>query len=228
MKHFAAFASPEQGINTAPVHGGERELRSLYLPPLKRAIMDSGAWSIMSSYNSYDGIPTIADHHLLTEILRDEWGFEFYVISDAGGTARLADEFHVCPEDDNECITMTALPAGNDVEMGGGHYSFETIPDLVDSGELEMEVLDLAVSRVLRAKFAQGLFEHPYSGVPDDEIYDYLNTKEHKKLAQELDAESIVLLENHEDILPLKKDANIAVIGPMAHGYVNVSSNTPS
>lgn len=186
--------------------------------------MDSGAWSIMSSYNSYDGVPTVADHHLLTEILRDEWGYDFYVISDAGGTARLADAFHVCAEGDNECITMSALPAGNDVEMGGGHYSFETIPDLIDSGELEMETLDLAVSRVLRAKFAQGLFEHPYSGVPDDEIYDYLNTKEHKKLAQELDAESIVLLENHDNILPLKKDANVAVIGPMAHGYVNVSN----
>ena len=106
--------------------------------------------------------------------------------------------------------------------MGGGHYSFETIPDLIESGKLDIEVLDTAVSRVLRAKFAQGLFEKPYSGVPDDEIYDYLNTKEHKRLAQELDAESIVLLENHDQVLPLKKNANVAVIGPMAHGYVNV------
>jgi beta-glucosidase len=107
--------------------------------------------------------------------------------------------------------------------MGGGHYSFETIPDLIKSKKLNMKTLDKAVGRVLRAKFAQGLFEKPYSGVPDDEIHDYLNTKEHKKLAQQLDAESIVLLENHENILPLKKDANVAVIGPMAHGYVNVS-----
>lgn len=82
-------------------------MRTLYLPPLKRAILDSGAWSIMSSYNSYDGVPTVGDHHLLTEILRDEWGYKFYVISDAGGTARLADQFHVCPEEDDECITMT-------------------------------------------------------------------------------------------------------------------------
>ncbi|KAL6865810.1 hypothetical protein ACO1O0_001908 [Amphichorda felina] len=221
VKHFAAFASPEQGINTAPVHGGERELRSIYLPPLKRAILDSGAWSIMSSYNSYDGIPTVADHHLLTEILREEWGYDFYVISDAGGTARVADEFHLCPEGDNECITLKTLPAGNDVEMGGGHYSFETIPDLIKSKKLSMKTLDTAVSRVLRAKFAQGLFEKPYSGVPDDEIFKYLNTKEHKKIAQDLDAESIVVLENHDNVLPLKKDANVAVIGPMAHGYVN-------
>lgn len=88
------------------MHGGERELRSLYLRALKRAIVDGGAWSVMSSYNSYDGVPTVADHHLLTEILRDEWGFKYYVISDAGGTARIADEFHLCEEGDNECITM--------------------------------------------------------------------------------------------------------------------------
>lgn len=69
--------------------------------------MDSGALSIMSSYNSYDGVPMIADHHVLTEILRDEWGYEFYVISDAGGTARLSDSFNVCSPGDNECITMS-------------------------------------------------------------------------------------------------------------------------
>jgi beta-glucosidase len=107
LTYQAAFGSPEQGINTAPVHGGERELRSLYLPPFKRAILDSGAWSIMSSYNSYDGMPVVGDPHLLTEILREEWGYEFFVISDAGGTARLADQFHICGKGDNECITMT-------------------------------------------------------------------------------------------------------------------------
>lgn len=120
-------------------------------------------------------------------------------------------------------IYLQALPAGNDVEMGGGYYSFESIPDLIKSRRLDRRVLDEAVSRVLRAKFTQGLFEKPYTGVPDDEIFDHINTKEHKQVAQDLDAESIVLLENHDSVLPLKKDANVAVIGPMAHGYVNVS-----
>ncbi|CAH0016411.1 unnamed protein product [Clonostachys rhizophaga] len=221
VKHFAAFASPEQGINTAPVHGGERELRSLYLPPFKRAIIDGEALSVMSSYNSYDGYPVISNPHIMTDILRGEWGYENFVISDAGATARLIDAFHICGKNDNECITTEVLPAGNDVEMGGGLYSFEIIPELVESGKLDIEIVDTAVSRVLRAKFAQGLFEKPYSGVPDDKIFDYLGTEEHKKLAQELDAESIVLLENHNNVLPLKKDANVAVIGPMAHGYVN-------
>ncbi|QPC58466.1 hypothetical protein HYE67_000697 [Fusarium culmorum] len=221
VKHYAAFATPEQGINTAPVHGGERELRSLYLPPFKRAIIDGGATSIMSSYNSYDGVPVVSDSHLLTDILRDEWDYKYYVISDAGGTARLAQAFHVCPLEDDECITLEALPAGNDAEMGGGYWSFEIIPELVKAGKLDEKIVDTAVSRVLRSKFEMGLFEKPFTGVADDKIWDYVNTKAHKKVARQLDAESIVLLENHENVLPLKKDANVAVIGPMAHGYVN-------
>ncbi|KAI8291434.1 Periplasmic beta-glucosidase [Colletotrichum sp. SAR11_57] len=221
VKHFAAFASPEQGVNTAPVHGGPRELRTTYLPAFKRAILEADAWSIMSSYNSYDGVPTIADHHLLTEILREEWGYEYYVISDAGGTARLGNAFAVCEETDDACITMNALPAGNDVEMGGGRYSFQYIPELVANGTLPEDVVDTAVSRVLRAKFKAGIFENPYTGVPDDEILNYLGIDAHKKVARDLDAESIILLENHNNTLPLKKDAHVAVIGPMAHGYVN-------
>lgn len=107
--------------------------------------------------------------------------------------------------------------------MGGGRYSFEYIPELVEEGKIDIAVVDRAVSRVLRAKFAAGLFENPYTAVEEDEHWDYINTKEHKDLAREIDEESIVLLENHENILPLSKDAKIAVIGPMAHGYVNVS-----
>ncbi|TLD26637.1 hypothetical protein PspLS_04624 [Pyricularia sp. CBS 133598] len=221
VKHFAAFATPEQGVNTAPVHGGPRMLRTTYLPAFKRAIIEADAWSVMSSYNSYDGVPTVADKSLLTGILRDEWDYKYYVISDAGGTARLANAFHVCGAADDACITTKTLPAGNDVEMGGGRYSFQHIPELVANGSLSEEVVDLAVARSLRAKFAAGLFEHPYTGVPDDEILDHLNTAEHKQIARDLDAESIVLLENHNNTLPLKKNARVAVIGPMAHGYVN-------
>ncbi|KAK1579792.1 glycosyl hydrolase family 3 N terminal domain-containing protein [Colletotrichum navitas] len=219
IKHFAAFATPEQGVNTAPVHGGPRELHTTYLPPFKRAIIDADAWSVMSSYNSYDGVPTVTDHHLLTEILREEWGYEHYVISDAGGTARVSSAFLICGETDDSCITLSTLPAGNDAEMGGGRYSFQYVPELVANGTLPENIVDTAVSRVLRAKFKSGLFEHPYTGVPNDKFFDYVNTEEHRKVARDLDAESIVLLENHNETLPLKKDAHVAVIGPMAHGY---------
>jgi beta-glucosidase len=106
--------------------------------------------------------------------------------------------------------------------MGGGSYNFETIPELVAAGKLSIDVVDLAVSRLLRAKFAMGLFEHPYLGVPANETASKIHTPETIALAREIDGESIVLLENHNNLLPLSKKANIAVIGPMAHGYMNV------
>jgi beta-glucosidase len=224
VKHFAAFSAPEQGLNTGPVHGGERELRTTWLPPFKRAIIDAGAYSIMGSYNSYDGIPTIADHHLMTEILREEWGYKYWLTSDAGATDRLCCAFKMCSckPIDSEAVTLYALPAGNDVEMGGGSYNFANIPKLIKEGKLDMDVVDTAVARQLRAKFELGLFENPYSGAPPNKTKEIIHTTEAVKLARKLDAESIVLLENRKQTLPLRRDANIAVIGPMAD-FVNVS-----
>ncbi|KAI1758092.1 glycoside hydrolase superfamily [Xylaria castorea] len=229
VKHFAAFATPEQGINTAPVHGGERELRTTYLPSFKRAIIDANAFSIMSAYHSYDGVPAVADKHTLTEILRGEWGYKYFVSSDAGGTDRLCNAFGMCEADpiDSHAVVNYALPAGNDVEMGGGSYNFEKIPEMVEAGKLSIEVVDEAVSRVLRAKFETGMFETPFTGVSEEKQAEYIHTPEIVALARQLDAESIVLLENHNKVLPLKKDAKIAVIGPMAHGYMNYGDYVP-
>ncbi|TVY47708.1 Periplasmic beta-glucosidase [Lachnellula occidentalis] len=223
VKHFAAFGTPEQGLNTGPVHGGERELRTTYLPPYKRQIIDAGAYSIMSAYHSYDGVALIANHHILTDILREEWGYKYWVTSDAGATDRLCNNFKMCESSpiDKEAITLYALPAGNDVEMGGGSYSFENIPDLVESGKLNIDVVDTAVSRLLRAKFEMGLFENPYLGAPANKTSSLIHTPENVALARLLDAESIILLENYDQTLPLSKTANIAVIGPMAHGFMN-------
>ncbi|OGM50192.1 beta-glucosidase [Aspergillus bombycis] len=223
VKHFVGFSQPEQGLNTAPVHGGERYLRTTWLPSFKRAIMDAGAWSIMSAYHSYDGIPAVADYHTLTEILREEWGFKYWVTSDAGATDRLCTAFKLCRADpiDKEAVTLAVLPAGNDVEMGGGSYNFETIVDLVNAGKLDIEIVNTAVSRLLRAKFEMGLFENPYNGAPASEWHKLIHTQEAVDLARELDRESIVLLENHDNALPLKKSGSIAVIGPMAHGFMN-------
>ncbi|KAL5342870.1 glycoside hydrolase superfamily [Aspergillus crustosus] len=223
VKHYAGFSQPEQGINTAPVQGGERYLRTTWLPPFKRAIIDAGAHSVMSAYHSYDGVPAVADYHLLTEILREEWGYEYFVISDAGATDRLCNAFHVCESSpiDSESVTLQALPAGNDVEMGGGSFNFRTIPQLIESGQLDIETVDIAVSRVLRSKFAVGLFANPYPAAPKEDWKKLIHTKEAVNLARELDKESIVLLENHDNVLPLKKNGDIAVIGPMAHGFMN-------
>ena len=227
LKHFAAYSNPEQGLNTAPVHGGERELRTTWLPSFKRAIVDAGAWSIMSAYSSYDGLPVIAHKKLLTDILRGEWGFEGWVTSDAGATDRLCDAFKMCrgkPKIDSEAVTLYALPAGNDVEMGGGSFNFKSIPSLVASGRLDESIVDTAVSRLLWAKLAMGLFENPYRAVPANQTASYIHTPENVQLARQLDAESIVLLENRNNILPLDPSTDVAVIGPMADGFMNVSS----
>lgn len=231
VKHYAAYSMPEQGLNTGPVHGGERELRTTWLPSYKRAIIDGGAYAIMSAYSSYDGIPQVSDHHTLTDILRGEWGFQFFVTSDAGATDRLANAFYVCPEplntynspitEGNECITLDALPAGGDVEMGGGSFNYRSIPELVSSGRLNRSIVDTAVSRVLRVKFELGLFEHPYRTAPQSQWNSLINNAEAKQLARELDRDSIVLLKNDAAILPIKKDAKVAVIGPMADGFMN-------
>lgn len=111
--------------------------------------------------------------------------------------------------------------------MGGGSYSFSKIPSLIEKGVLSEDVVDTAVSRALRAKFAAGLFETPYSGVPSAQREEYIHTDEAVQLARQLDTESIVLLENKKRVLPLKKDAKIAVIGPMAHGFINVRPPPP-
>ncbi|KAF2017955.1 glycoside hydrolase family 3 protein [Aaosphaeria arxii CBS 175.79] len=223
VKHFAGFSAPEQGINTGPVHGGERELRTTWLPPFKRAIIDGGAYSIMGAYHSYDGIPSIADHLLQETILRDEWGYEYFITSDAGATDRLCCSFKMCAckPIDKEAVTLYTLPNGNDVEMGGGSYNFETIPKLVKEGKLDIEVVDRAVTRQLRAKFAMGLFENPYLGLPSNATKSEIHTEENVALAKKLDTESIVLLENHNSTLPLSKSANVAVIGPMAD-FINL------
>ncbi|PGH15894.1 hypothetical protein AJ79_02061 [Helicocarpus griseus UAMH5409] len=217
VKHFAGFSMPEQGLNTGPVHGGERELRTTWLPPFHRAIIDADAWSVMGAYHSYDGVAAVADKHLMTEILRKEWGYKYHIISDAGATDRLCKNFKMCREDpiDSEAVTLFSLPAGNDIEMGGGSWNFEVIPKLVESGKLDISVVDTAVARVLRTKFVMGLFENPIPSAPADQIPSLIHTAETVQLARELDAESIVLLENHDNILPLKEHTNVAVIGPM-------------
>lgn len=223
VKHFAGFSMPEQGLNTGPVHGGERELRTTWLPSFKRAIIDANAWSIMSAYHSYDGIPAIANDHVQETILRDEWGYKYYITSDAGATDRLCCAFKLCKctpagkSGDKEAVTLMALPNGNDVEMGGGSYNFETIIQLVADGKLAIDIVDRAVSRQLRTKFEMGLFENPYQAVPSNATKDIIHTEAHVELARKLDTESIVLLENKNKTLPLSKSANIAVIGPMAN-----------
>ncbi|KAI9497224.1 beta-glucosidase-related glycosidase [Zychaea mexicana] len=217
VKHFVGFASPMGGINQAPVEAGERDMRTIYLPPFKRAIIGGGALSIMSAYHSYDGVPSIIDRHTLTEVLRDEWGFEGFVISDSMATHRLCAAQFICDPSIplNPEAAILPLNAGNDLELGSGPMYYETIAEQVEKGNLDIEVVNEAVRRLLRVKFYLGLFELPHGGVFN--YNDYIHTQEHIDIAQQMDEESIVLLEN-DGTLPLDEDSldSVAIIGPQA------------
>ncbi|KAI9497223.1 beta-glucosidase-related glycosidase, partial [Zychaea mexicana] len=215
VKHFVGFGPSMGGLNLAPVVGGERDMRTIYLPSFKRAIMDGGALSIMTAYHAYDGIPSAIDKHLNTEVLRDEWGFSGFVSSDSGAIANLCDLHFVC---DGSILdpqaAILALNAGNDIEMGGRPMHFQNIVEQVEKGNLNIDVVDESVRRTLRVKFLLGLFEVPYGSA---DYADNIHTDEHVDIAQQMDEESIVLLEN-DGTLPLEEDSldSVAIIGPQA------------
>ncbi|KAF9530879.1 glycoside hydrolase [Crepidotus variabilis] len=209
-KHFAAFGSPQGGLNLAQVSGGERELRTTYLKPFNRACLDS--LSIMTAYSSYDGIPAIANTHLLTDVLRKEWGYKYFVTTDAGSVDLLISLHGTC--DTRECAAKISLENGLSGEMGGGSYTYLTLQDQIKAGTVDVKYLDDTVRGIIRAKFALGLFENPY---PYDDYESFIRTPFSNKTLQQADRESIVLLENHNATLPLKKSLrSIALVGPQA------------
>ncbi|KAL0948856.1 hypothetical protein HGRIS_008976 [Hohenbuehelia grisea] len=209
-KHFAAFGSPQGGLNLAQVSGGERELRTTFLKPFDRACLES--LTIMTAYSSYDGVPAIANDHILIDILRKEWGYKYWVVSDAGSVDLLITLHGTCST--RECAAKTTLEKGLSGEMGGGTYTYLTLPDQIKAGTVSKQALDQTVGYMLRTKFAMGLFENPY---PYKDWNSTLRTAAAKELLHTTDRESIVLLENRNNILPLKKSiGSIAVIGPHA------------
>jgi beta-glucosidase len=210
-KHFAAHGSPNGGLNLSSVAGGERELRSIYLKPFEMVIKDAHPLSIMNAYSSYDRIPMAGSKYFLTDILRKELGFKGYVYSDWESIGMLK-TFHHTAKDDADAA-MQAVKAGIDFEISSECYA--KLDSLVKNNILDIKYIDKAVSNILRAKFAAGLFEKPY---PDRNNFDKLiHRSDARKLALEIAEESIVLLKNEENILPLKVDIkSIAVIGPNA------------
>jgi len=218
-KHFAAHGLPESGLNWAPVHMGERMLREVYLHPFEAAVKEAGLAGIMNAYHELDGIPCAASRRLLTEILRDEWGFDGIVVSDYNAIVMLAD-YHRVAADKSEAACQ-ALAAGIDVELPGVDCYGLPLARAVESSELGMDVLDLAVRRILALKFRLGLFDDP---LPDpDQAGLAFGTAEQTALARRAAQESIVLLKNDTGLLPLSPQiASIAVIGPNADSKRNM------
>ena len=216
LKHFLAYAVPEGGQNGNYASVGIRDLHQNFLPPFRKAI-DAGALSVMTSYNSIDGIPCTSNHYLLTKLLRNEWKFRGFVVSDLYSIEGIHESHFVAPTKENAAIQ--SVTAGVDVDLGGDAYT--NLCHAVQSGQMDKAVIDTAVCRVLRMKFEMGLFEHPYM---DPKIAaKTVRRKEHIDLARKIAQSSITLLKNENSILPLSKTINkVAVIGPNADNRYNM------
>ncbi len=230
-KHFAGHGSPEGGLNAAPVHIGERELRSTMLKSFEPAIRLGHAGAVMAAYHEIDGIPCAANPLLLTTILRGEWGFRGFVLGDLGTVKRLVEAHHTAATA-KDAIVM-ALNAGLDMQFYDfDHDVFEgAIVAGRKDGSLKAEALDRAVSAVLRAKFELGLFDRPLVD-PGDEPR-IRRAQAHLDLSLQSARESMTLLRNENGLLPLSRTvARIALIGPNANAvrlgdYTNPGAGQP-
>jgi beta-glucosidase len=229
LKHFAAHGQPESGTNCAPVNVSERVLRETFLFTFKEAIQKAGALSVMASYNEIDGIPSHANKWLLRDVLRKEWGFQGFVVSDYYAITELhfrADvRGHAVAKDKKEACRQ-AVEAGVNIELPEPDC-YKHLVELVRKGVLKERQLDELVAPMLFWKFQMGLFEDPY--VDPDEAERVVGCDEHRVLARQAARETITLLKNENNLAPfdLDKIGTIAVIGPNAHrtllgGYSSV------
>ncbi len=214
LKHFVAYGVPESGINGNASVVSKRDLLENYMPPFKKAI-DAGALSVMTSYNSIDGIPSTMNKEYLTDILRKEWGFKGFTVSDLYSIEGIKSSHFITETVQQAAIN--AMEAGTNVDLGG--QAFAKLKEAIKDGRMSEAVLDSAASQVLRLKFAMGLFDNPY--VDPEKAKKEVHTAESVELARKMAQQSTVLLENN-GILPLsKKGLKLAVIGPNADMMYN-------
>jgi len=216
-KHFGAHSEPEGGTNLAPVNLSERVLREIHFYPFERIVKDANVRTVMASYNEIDGVPSHGNSWLLNDVLRDEWGFTGYVISDYDAVRRMIYRQHVCYNKAE--AAKRAITSGMDFECPNSrdNYCFEYLPALIRAGEINQSVLDSAVARVLRNKFQMGLFEQPYV-LPVSENEREAIRKTHNELALKAAEKGMVLLKNDNQTLPFKTEdiKKLAVIGANA------------
>lgn len=214
LKHFAAYGVPESGHNGSRANCGMRQLLSEYLPPFRKAV-EEGAGTLMTSYNAIDGVPCTANKELLTDVLRNQWGFKGFVYSDLISIEGIVG---MRAAKDNKEAAVKALKAGLDMDLGGNAFG-KNLKKAYEEGLITMADLDRAVGNVLRLKFQMGLFENPY--VSPELAKKLVHSKEHKELARQVAREGVVLLKN-EGVLPLSKHiGHLAVIGPNADEMYN-------
>lgn len=208
-KHFVGYGAAEGGRDYNVTYIPEPLLHNVYLPPFKAAV-DAGVATIMTAFNELNGVPASAHDYAINTVLRGEFGFEGVIVSDWDSVLELV--IHGYAEDKKQAA-LQALKAGMDIEMVSTTMQ-ENLPALLDSGQVKEAELDVKVARILELKHQLGLFEQPYTkGDPAKAIL----TPEHKQLSEQLALESLVLLKNANQTLPLAKNAKVALIGPLAH-----------
>ena len=211
-KHFAAYGGAEGGRDYNTVDISERTLRDVYLPPFKSAL-DAGAETIMASFNEISGVPSSGNKFLLTDILRNEWGFKGFVVSDWNSIGEMINHNY---SKDLKDAAMISINSGMDMDMESRAF-LNHLKELVDENKVSEETIDESVRRILRIKFMLGLFDDPFKYCSKDREQKIVMNDDIQKAALDVAKRSIVLLKNDGSLLPLKKDLKkIAVIGPLA------------
>lgn len=210
VKHFALYGASEAGRDYNTVDMSRVAMYNDWLPPY-RAAVDAGAGSVMTSFNLVDGVPATGNHWLLTKLLRDEWGFEGFVVTDYTAT----NEMIAHGMGNLQSVSALALTAGTDMDMVGEGF-LTTLKKSVDEGKVSKDYIDLACRRVLEAKYKLGLFDDPFRYIDEDRVKSEILTPANLQAAKEAAERSMVLLKNDKQVLPLKKTGTIAVVGPFA------------
>ena len=215
VKHFALYGAPEAGRDYNTVDMSHIRMYNEYFPPYKAAV-DAGAGSVMASFNEVDGIPATGSHWLMTEVLRDQWGFGGFVVTDYTGIY----EMIAHGVGDFETVSTRALKAGVDMDMVSEGF-VSNMKNALEKGLVSMKDIDLACRRILEAKYRLRLFEDPYKFCRAEEAAKEVYCQEHRDIARKIASESFVLLKN-EGVLPLKKKGTIALVGPLADTRSNM------
>lgn len=217
-KHFVAYGAPQAGRDYAPVDLSLSALAEVYLPPFK-ACIDAGVHTFMSAFNSINGVPATSNRWLLTDLLRKEWKFKGFVVSDWNAVQEL--KAHGVAETDEDAA-MAAFNAGVDMNMTDGLYN-RCLEKLVRENHIDMNEIDASVERILRAKYALGLFEDPYRFLDNQRESREVRSASAMALARKAAASSMVLLKNANALLPLSKQTKrIALVGPLANNRAEV------
>ena len=209
LKHYVGYGASEAGLDYVTTEISDQTLWDTYLPPFEAGVK-AGAATLMSAFHTISGIPASAHHYILTEVLKEKWQHDGFVVSDWGAVEQL--RYQGMAEDEKEA-TMLAFNAGIEMDMADRMYQ-KYLAELLEEGKVDMKLVDESVRRILRVKFRLGLFERPYvEEKPESEMYLLPKSLE---IAEKAAAESMVLLKNEGSVLPLEKVGTIAIVGPLA------------